>query len=185
MIPPLRTERLTLDAFTAADAPQVELLAGDEAVALTTLNIPHPYPAGAAVSWIATHAGQCRREEGITWAIRLKDGTLIGCIGLRLARDHARAELGYWVAVPHWNRGYATEAARACIAHAFRDLDLHKIAAHHFATNPASGRVMQKLGMKREGILRRHVCRSRVFHDIVAYGLLREDAASGQTTPSA
>ena len=64
--------------------------------------------------------------------------------------DDRRAELGYWIGVPWWNRGYATEAGRALLDFGFGTLGLHRIMAHHMMRNPASGRVMQKLGMTRD-----------------------------------
>ncbi|WP_438483463.1 GNAT family N-acetyltransferase [Oleiharenicola lentus] len=174
MIPTLTTARLTLGAFQAEDAPHVELLAGNEAVARTTLNIPHPYPAGAATPWIASHAATFLNGDGLTLAIRL-NGELIGCIGLTLFAKDERGELGYWIAEPHWNRGYASEAAAACVRYGFETLGLRRIAAHHYPINPASGRVMEKIGMKPEGRLRAHVKKAGSFHDVLLYGILREE----------
>src|SRR6476469_9769712 len=115
MIPALETQRLILDAFTFDDCPRVELLAGDEAVARTTLQIPHPYPAGSSRTWISTHAACYSDGEGVTFAIRLKDRSLIGCVSLGVCSQHERAELGYWLGVEYWNHGYMTEAAGACV----------------------------------------------------------------------
>lgn len=84
-------------------------------------------------------------------------GKLVGAIGLGLQQDHDRAEMGYWIAVPHWNNGFTTEAARRVIDFGFEALTLERIFAQHFATNPASGRVMMKAGMHYEGSLRHHI----------------------------
>jgi ribosomal-protein-alanine N-acetyltransferase len=88
---------------------------------------------------------------------------------------HARAELGYWIGVPHWSRGYATEAAQATVEFAFRRLGLNRVYAYHFTTNPASGRVLQKIGMQLEGTRRRHTRKWGEFLDSDMYAVLRDD----------
>jgi RimJ/RimL family protein N-acetyltransferase len=83
--------------------------------------------------------------------------------------------MGYWIGAPYWNRGYATEAARAVLRFAFDTVGLHRIYATHFTRNPASGRVMEKTGMQREGVWREHLMRGERFEDAVVYGILREE----------
>ncbi len=118
--PTLRTERLILRPFEPADAPAVQRLAGDARIADTTLSIPHPYLDGMAEQWIGTHQERFDKGELVNFAITLRDsGELIGAIGLEVRRSQNRAELGYWIGVPFWNRGYCTEAARAVLAHGF------------------------------------------------------------------
>jgi len=144
----LYTARLRLRPFSLDDAPIVQVLAGHPDVARTTLAIPHPYPDGAAEAWIASHAAQFEQGTAVHFAIeRSSDGAVIGAIGLGLEREHARAELGYWVGKPYWGQGYCTEAAQAVVHYGFVSLDLNRIYAHHFTTNPASGRVLQKIGI--------------------------------------
>lgn len=168
----LETERLILRPFTLADAPDVQRLAGDRAVASTTLNIPHPYEDGMAEAWIRTHPEQFARDETVTFAITRRDGTLIGAIGLTINARFRRAELGYWIGVPYWGQGYCTEAARAVRDYGFETLGLHRIHATHLTRNPASGRVMVKIGMQHEGHLREHVEKWGVFEDLEFYGIL-------------
>jgi RimJ/RimL family protein N-acetyltransferase len=173
--PTLETERLLLRPFMAHDAADVQRLAGHRAIADTTLNIPHPYKDGVAEDWIATHASSFASGTFANFAItRRYGGDLIGAIGLAIERRFDRAELGYWVGVPYWGRGYCTEAARAVVAYGFSTLDLNRIHATHLARNPASGRVMQKLGMTHEGIARGHVLKWGIYEDLVLYGLLKE-----------
>lgn len=175
-LPQLQSERLRLRAFTPDDAPEVERLAGEREVAAGTLTMPHPYPAGAAAIWIATHAGGVEREDGLTLAVeRLVDGALLGAISLRIEREHERAELGYWIGRPHWGRGYATEAAAAIVGYAFEQLGLNRVYAYHFSTNPASGRVLQKIGMRHEGVRRQHHRKWGELVDNDAYGILRSE----------
>lgn len=177
-IPTLETERLTLRPFTLADAADVQRLAGDPAIADTTLTIPHPYPDGAAEEWIGTHQAQFERGEGIVFAVTLREtGELAGAISLLdINAQHRNAEMGYWIGKPYWNQGYATEAAKALIAYGFETLGLHKVYAHHLVRNPASGRVMQKAGMAYEGTLRQHVRKQLVYEDIRMYGILYSES---------
>lgn len=174
--PVLRTERLWLRAFDLTDAPAVQALAGDERVASTTLNIPHPYEAGAAEAWILTHRQLYAAGVVISFAIVIQQTReLTGAIGLRLEARHQRAEIGYWIGVPHWNRGYCTEAARAVLEYGFGVLELNRVHAAHFTRNPASGAVMRKLGMLHEGRMRQHVLKNGVFEDIEKYAILRSE----------
>ena len=127
----------------------------------TTLKVPHPYEDGMAERWIANHGDWFERGEQAVFAITRKDdGRLLGAIGLRMKLDDQRAELGYWIGKPYWGQGYCTEAARAILTFSFERLGLHRIQACHFTRNPASGRVLQKIGMIHEGRLRQHRKRS-------------------------
>ena len=83
--------------------------------------------------------------------------------------------MGYWVGAPYWGRGYCTEAARAILRYGFEELGLHRIHAQHFARNPASGRVMQKIGMVYEGRQHEHVRKWDRFEDSDLYGILASD----------
>jgi RimJ/RimL family protein N-acetyltransferase len=178
--PVLRTERLVLRPFSVDDAPAVEVLAGAAEVADTTLHIPHPYPPGAAEQWIGTHARDWASGTGATYAVTAADtGEVMGAIGLTIAPAHARAELGYWIGVPYWNRGYCTEAGRAMLRLAFGSLALHRVQARHLTRNPASGRVMQKLGMRPEGIARHAIRKGDRFEDLAMYAILADEWTEG------
>ena len=175
-MPTLETARLVLRPFSAANAAEVMRLAGDRAVADTTSHIPHPYQAGMAEEWIARHQPAFDREQGVALAITRKpDGALVGAISLMgMAKGH-QAELGYWIGKPFWGQGYCTEAARALLRYAFTDLGLVRVHAGHFARNPASGRVMQKIGMHKEGCLRPHVKKWDRLEDLEIYGILKKE----------
>ena len=174
-LPSLRTERLLLRPFLLSDAVHVLRLAGEREVADTTLHIPHPYLDGMAESWIATHEGAWTRHEAATLAIVEADAGLIGAISLNIELSQRRAEIGYWIGRPYWGCGYATEAARAMLDYGFARLALHRIHAHHFARNAASGRVLAKVGFRQEGVLRGHVFRWGVPEDLVCWGILAAD----------
>lgn len=172
----LRTERLVLRPFTLEDAPDVRRYLADAAVARNTLTVPHPYPEGAAEEFIAAQAPAWAAGKRVTWAVtRTQDGALVGAIGLQLTRVHKRAEVGYWIARPEWGQKYATEATRRVVAYAFDVLDLHRVEAHHFLENPASGRVMENVGMIPEGVHRAVVWRDGTPRDLRSYAILRID----------
>ena len=150
----------------------MQRLAGAREVAATTLAIPHPYPDGAAEEWISGHEGR----DDATFAIeRREDGALVGAIGLRMERAHDRAELGYWIGVPYWGHGYATEAARAVVRYGFETEGLNRIFAFHFVSNPASGRVLEKIGMRKEGVFRSHTRKWDQHMDDACYGIVRAE----------
>lgn len=172
-LPTLTTARLQLRPFVLADAAQIHALASDYDIARFTSNIPHPYEEGYAERWIATHAHQFYTNQHVTLAVTdPANGTILGTVSLGTHRTNKRAELGYWVGVPYWGNGYCTEAAQALMHYGFEVLDLHKIVARHFVSNPASGRVMQKMGMQHEAVLREEVLKDGVYHDMVVYGLI-------------
>jgi RimJ/RimL family protein N-acetyltransferase len=176
MRPTLATPRLVLRPFVAADADAVTAIVSDREIAANTLSIPHPYDASMAERWLATQEDAYARGESLTFAVGERDGgALVGCVGLRIEREHRRAELGYWMARARWSHGYGTEAAAAVLRHAFEQLGLHRVFAHHLTRNPASGRIMQKLGMRHEGTLRGHVLKWGVHEDLELYGILRDD----------
>ncbi len=173
--PVLNTPRLALRPFTLAAAAAVQRLAGAPEVASTTLNVPYPYDDGMAEEWISTHAAQFREGGIITYAVTFMDQDLIiGAVSLSVTARHRRAELAYWMGLPYWNRGYTTEACAALVEYGFSVLALHRITATHFTRNPASGRVMQKLGMEHEGTLCQHFLKGDGFEGVEVYGLLAE-----------
>ena len=171
----LETERLILRPFSLSDAPEVQRLAGDKDIAANVRTIPHPYPDGMAADWINTLDDKLEHGE-IHLAITLRDGNqLLGAIGLIGDSANESAELGYWIGKPYWNRGYCTEAARAMLRYGFEQLNLNRIHAFYMTKNPASGRIMQKIGMTFEGTLRKCIKKWDLFEDVNVYSLLRSE----------
>lgn len=169
----IQTQRLLLRPFRREDAGEAARMCGNERVSKSTLSLPHPYPTELAVSWIDTHAERIRSGAAYPFAITDRQtGTLYGCIELSCDSLHRHGELGYWCGEEYWGRGYATEAASAVIAFAFDELHLHRVLGRHFASNPASGRVLEKAGMQREGVQKGHLFRLGTFEDVVLYGVL-------------
>jgi len=172
----LVTPRLVLRPMTLEDAPHVQRLAGAREVASTTLNIPHPYEDGVAEKWIAKQAPAFAEGREATFAIVRREGVLfMGGIGLRIEPEHFRAELGYWIGVPYWGQGFATEAGEAVLRYGFEELGLHRIHASHYRRNAASGRVLQKIGMQYEGCRRGHVRKWGEFEDLEDYAILSSE----------
>ena len=173
--PLLDMPRVALRRFQTDDAADVQRLAGAFEVADTTLQIPHPYPDGAAEAWIATHETSFESGTGATFAIILKtSGELVGAISLMSIEAGHQAELGYWIGVPYWGRGLCSEAAQAVVDYAFTELGLARLHASHFSRNPASGRVLEKLGFRHEGTRRGHVRKWGTLEDLEIYGLIRD-----------
>ena len=174
--PILDTERLILRSFTLEDAADVQRLAGEYDVAANLLRIPHPYEDGMAEEWIRSSYERYEKGQVLDFAITLRtDGLFIGAIGIQLDRENENGELGYWIGKPYWNRRYATEAAKAVVAYSFEVLKLNRIHAYLFKRNAASGRVLEKIGMRSEGCLRQHIKRWDNFEDIMVYGILKAD----------
>ncbi len=174
-MPTLRTERLILQPFALSDAPTVQRLAGDREVATTTLTIPHPYDDGVAEAWIGKHREYWEEQKSLALAVTTSEEGLIGAISFALKLAHRRAEVGYWIGVPFWNRGFATEAARALIDFGFDQLGLNRVEAQYFVRNPASRRVLEKVGMKFEGIRREHMVKWDVAEDVGLCAILASD----------
>ena len=141
-----------------------------------------------AEKWIR----KCRKCSGGTkpavFVVTLRgSGKLVGATGLHnISQNHRRAELGYWVAMSCWGKGYATEAAAALLEYGFSVFGLNRISAHHLKRNPASGRVMQKIGMTYEGVKRQAEAKRTKngfakdqYDDLVFYGLLKKDWKRG------
>jgi RimJ/RimL family protein N-acetyltransferase len=171
-IPEIDTARLKLRAFLEADIPEMLPLIGAREIAATTLRIAHPYTEQNARDFLAkTHD-----EDKIWLAItRGADGAILGSVGLMLELDHQRAELGYWIGVPYWGNGYATEAAEAILQYGFEVLELHRILAICMSHNSASGKILRKLGMHHEGCQRDHQRKWGKFVDVDCYGILRSE----------
>jgi len=146
-IPVLETERLLLRAPRLGDAKIVATLANDRRIAENTARIPHPYRRADAEDFIAA-ANQAGGET--VFVVTLRDGGIIGACGL-MAPENQNPEIGYWLGVKHWGKGYATEAVRALIDHAFTDLDCEAVQAAARVTNPASRRVLEKCGFQWTG----------------------------------
>src|SRR5262249_982063 len=141
-VPVLETERLRLRPARLGDAKAIAALVNDRRIAENTARIPHPYTLADAEAFLT---GAAPSESGTAFAITLArdPAMLIGMCGLEW-HPGEEPEIGYWLGLPYWGRGYATEAARAVIDHAFEDLRLDLLTAGARVSNPASRRVLEK-----------------------------------------
>lgn len=146
-IPVLETRRLALRAPRLEDAKMVAALANDRRIAENTARIPHPYKVADAEGFIS---GANRSGGEAVFLVTLRDKTVIGACGIMFHEESP--ELGYWLGVPHWGKGYATEALHALIDYAFTDLGHDALQAGARVTNPASRRVLEKCGFQWTGV---------------------------------
>ncbi|MBA2919538.1 GNAT family N-acetyltransferase [Sphingomonas sp. MAH-20] len=150
----VRTDRLLLRPGWIEDAPELTRAVGDQAIARNTARIPWPYTLADAEAYLSLpqdpHAPNC-----LVFARTSGKPRLVGAVAL--SPDEDGHELGYWFARPYWGLGYATEAASALLRAARESLRLRHIHSGHFVDNPASGRVLRKLGLRPTGrSVRRH-----------------------------
>lgn len=177
--PILKTQRLILRPFQLDDEAEVYRICKEKEIAAFTRTIPHPYPRAQAKHWIEQQPELWRKGKSACFAMSLKKNTrrIVGSIGLTICEGDQNAELGYLVEKESWGQGYCSEAAAEVVRFGFEQLALHRIHAHHVIENPASGRILAKIGMREEGLLRGHVRKWGVFHDVRVWGILASEFA--------
>lgn len=146
-----------LEPISLAHAADVQALASDPLIAATS-NVPHPYPADGAVTWIRYTLAQRELGNEANFAILVPSpslparGTLVGVCGvLNIAGSPRRGELGYWIGVPYWNHGYASAAARALVRAMFEEHGVDELYSSCLVRNAASFRVLEKTGFRHVG----------------------------------
>jgi ribosomal-protein-alanine N-acetyltransferase len=150
----LESERLLLREPELADAPAIAALMNDWDVVKNLASAPVPYFEKHARDFIGLQKdGRARGTDFVFAIIRKSDSALMGKCGLHLKEQGF--EMGYWLGRPYWGQGYATEAAAQVLAFGFRNLRAESIWAGWFHDNPASGRVLEKLGFRPNGCDRR------------------------------
>ena len=171
-LPVLETARLVLRRMRERDADDVFAYASDPAVAEHTSWQPH-----ASVEESRAFAARMARSAGCAWAIEHKgDRKVIGAIGYQPGIvPGVRGEIGFALARPYWGQGLMTEAVREVIAFGFKVLGLNRIQARCKVENPASARVMEKVGMTFEGVLRESSFSKGRFLDLKIYSILRRE----------
>ncbi len=141
------TERLLLRPFWPEDWEEVFAGIADEAIACNLARVPWPYTEDDARWWTSQPQDPCLPGFAV---VESRSGRLVGACGIHLNQKGTAVELGYWLARSHWGHGYATEAGRGALEVA-RMLGIRRIVAGHFVDNPASGRVLRKLGFTGPG----------------------------------
>ncbi|MCB1520084.1 MAG: GNAT family N-acetyltransferase [Hyphomicrobiaceae bacterium] len=163
----MATQRLRLRPVGADDAGRIAELAGDWDVASMTARMPYPYTLHDAHQWID---GLDERE--FVRAVECQ-GELIGVVGFVPSDVMRSAEIGYWLGKPYWGAGYATEAAAAMVAYCFRRRGFRAVTCAHLTDNPASARVIAKLGFVATGVERTWCEARRRDVEVVRYELSR------------
>jgi RimJ/RimL family protein N-acetyltransferase len=172
----ITTERFVLRLFQPSDAATVTMLCNNFNINKTTLHLPYPYSLNDALSWIEYHYDNFMSDISYEFAITDKEtGELFGAIALSNNKRFNQGEIAYWIGESYWGNGYATEAAQSILQFAFEEKKLHKVFARYFSSNPASGKVMEKIGMKQEGILKEHIIKDGKFEDLVYYGIINQN----------
>jgi RimJ/RimL family protein N-acetyltransferase len=141
----LKTVRLVMRTPCFEDAKRLAILVNDRRIAENTARIPHPYGVADAKEWIGAMTSQSAETYLITVG-----GEIVGGCGIDVRGG--LPEIGYWLGVPFWGNGYATEAARALIDHAFADLGHEVVISGARVSNPASRRVLEKCGFQWTGV---------------------------------
>lgn len=176
-LPELETPRLLLRKMTMNDAQDMYDYSRDPEVSRHVLWDAHR-SVQESRAYLRYIQRQYRNNEPSSWGIELLEtGRLVGTIGFMWwNRENRSAEVGYSLARAQWNKGLMTEALRTVIAFGFDEMKLHRIEAQHEVTNPASGKVMEKVGMQREGLLRGRLFNKGAYVDVYLYSILRGDA---------
>lgn len=178
MLPPLETQRLALSALSERHLDRFVAVAGDRAIADGTISVPHPLDEAGARAWIDRAQAEIEAGRAAHFAVALRSAAdgLVGYAGVKaIDREHAEGELSFWLETSLCGQGYTTEAAGAAAAFAFDGLGLNRLCAYHLVRNPASGRVLAKLGFRQEGLLRQRVRKWGVFEDVLLWARLRHD----------
>lgn len=180
-LPVLETEDLILRKPSMKDTKDIFRYASDPEVARYVLWEPHR-SLSETRSFIRFLRARIRAGYPSSWVVTLREtGEVIGTIGLIWYSDENRsAELGYSYSRAYWNRGYATQALKAVIDALFRSLPLNRLEAQHDIRNPASGRVMEKSGLRQEGILRDRIFNKGEYVDVALCAILRSDWENAQ-----
>lgn len=173
----IKTERLVLRLFQTSDAPRVATLCNNYNIYKNTLYLPYPYSLNDAISWMENHYNNFIGDNSYEFAVTDKEtGEVFGAIALSNNKRFNQGEIAYWIGEPYWGNGYATEAAQSILKFAFEEKKLHKVFARYFLSNPASGKVMDKIGMEKEGVLKEHVIKDGKYEDLVYYGIINKHA---------
>jgi ribosomal-protein-alanine N-acetyltransferase len=174
----IETGRLRLRRFVMEDANEIFREWASDANVTRYLSWERHRSAAQTKTFLLNVIGGYEQEDKYSWGIELKEsGSLIGSIAVSVKNEYAgNANVGYCLGERFWNLGYATEALRAVLDYMFYDVNINRIEAMHSTNNPASGKVMQKAGMLKEGRLRQNFITSGgEYQDSDLYALVKED----------
>ncbi len=182
IVPTIETPRLILRKMRMSDAQDLFAYSSDPRVAQFV-----QWSAYTSVFEARAYLRHCMRQysqgKPPNWGvIDRQTGRLIGTAGYSwVNEDHNSAEIGYSLSYTHWGKGLMTECVAAMLAHGFDKMRLNRIEAQHDVRNPASGRVMEKNGMRLEGVLRGRLRNKGEYVDVKLYAILRKDYEARKT----
>lgn len=163
-----------LSPLHESDTPELVCLLNERSIYDNTLRIPFPYTADDAEFFLnLIHETTTRHGHPLHFAIRDETGRLIGGCGFEGLTYGHRAEIGYWLGKPFWNRGIMTAAVQVACEYAIQHWQLVRITAHVFDFNQPSARVLEKCGFQLEGILKKHLQKEGQFIDCKLFALVR------------
>ncbi len=169
-LPTIETSRLRLRPPAESDLPAMPAVFNDPDIYAYTRNIPHPYGDAEARAALERYARLAHEGRGLVlFPEERATGAMVGLVVLAIERDKNEAELGYAIGRAWWGKGYATEASRALLEYGFKALGLDRIHAHAMVRNPASARVLAKLGMKPVGVAPGKCEKDGEHHDAHAF----------------
>ncbi len=175
-LPRLDTRRLVLRKLAPDDLQDVFAYASDPEVTQHLRWGPHRTQ-GETKAYLDQVLQEYQTGQDGHWGMEYKDtGRLIGSIHLMaLSARHRKAEIGFVLSRTHWNRGLATEALRCVLVYSFETVGLNRLEGLCLVENHAAKRVLEKVGMVREGLLRESLFQKGAFRDFELYAILRRD----------
>lgn len=174
-LPYLENENILLNPINKDDLDTITACLQHKVFNDNTTNIPYPYTQKNAKDFYEMVKEGFREQTHFVFAIREKDNDeFVGLVGIHPDMQKKHAETGYWIAMQHWNKGFATQALKLVISFAFDELGIKKIFASHFSFNGASGKVMSKAGMHYEGTLKKHLFKNGEMVDLIQYGIFKD-----------
>jgi [ribosomal protein S5]-alanine N-acetyltransferase len=182
-LPTLRSPRLLLTPLTAGHLNQFASIAGDHRIADTTISVPHPLTEETARVWISKAVRESMERLAAHYCVTIATEAeqMIGYVGLKaIDREHGEGEMSFWLHPDQQGKGYMTEAATCILGFGFNVLRLNRICAYHMARNPASGRVLAKIGFQQEGLLRERVRKWGVYEDVLVWSKLAANDVEGR-----
>lgn len=171
----IETENLIIRLIEYNDIYPMTNILNNFNVTKYLLEVPYPYSLKDAEDFVIYNMENFYPERLIIYTIIDKyTEEVYGVLSMNFSQVHNRGEIGYYLGEEYWNNGIMTEAIKGVIKYWF-DEGLKKITGNHFLFNKASGRVMEKAGMKKEGIARKHVKKDGKYFDLVFYGIINEN----------
>ena len=166
----IKTKRFILRPYKMSDAKEISKVLNNWNVVKNLSNLPFPYELEHAREFIKRTSAEMRKKDGKNYVLAIEiDGKVSGAIGIHSIAPGHKAEMGYWLSENHWGQGVMPEAARKFMSHVTKKFQLRRIYARAYAQNKGSMRVMEKVGMKFEGIEKKGALKKGKFIDTHVY----------------